>query len=213
MKLWIFGDSYAQDHQDATQWPHLLADHYQCDIEFDADAGRSNERILWGLQQAQDRIQSQDLAVVVTTDCFRRWFWEDYPQYSNYYNLKEINMPNRAANWNALEHYTRYLVNPTADIINYECHLAWLSTLDCNTVVVPGFRNLPTEHALTEDVSEQEFADALHQQMWRQRGSDTRLNHLSPHNHIVLADKIRRVIDGEGELDLTQDFYRNFLTV
>lgn len=211
MKLWIFGDSYAQDHADATQWQHLLADHYQCDIEFDAAAGRSNERILWGLQQAQDRMQAQDAAVVVTTDCFRRWFWQDYPQYANYYNLKEINMPNTAANWHALEQYTRYLVNPTADIINYECHLAWLNSRDYRTVIVPGFRNLPTEQALTECVSDQEFLDHQHRSMWYRRGADTRLNHLSSYNHVILADKIRQVLDGEGELDLTTDFQQQFL--
>ena len=213
MKLWIFGDSYAQDHGVDTQWQRLLAEHYQCDIQFDALAGYSNQRILWGVKQQLPQIQSDDVVIVITTDCMRQWFWQDYPQYSNYYNLKQLEMPNSAANWQALQHYTRWLINPVADQFTYECQLAWLNSLSCNTVIIPAFANLPTENALTELVSEQEFLDAQHQKLWRQRGPDTRLNHLSTYNHVVLAHKISQQLDLAQPVDLSRDFHTHFLTV
>lgn len=217
----VFGDSYAKDHGERWQWQHLLAQYFACDVDICADHGWSNEKIIW--EYAQSQPASDDWCIVITTDQTRRWFFDDHPEYTNWYNLKELSIdPSGKREHLALEMYTRYLLNPRVDAFNYLCQTAYLNSIATNrTIHIPGFANgaepavvgtVRVRGSLTDSVSECEFADANHQRLWRQRGADTRLNHLSTENHLILADKIAEVIQGNTlTIDLNTEFSKNFL--
>lgn len=222
MKLWFFGDSYAADHNQDSQWQHILKDYYNCEAVFDAANGYSNERILKGVDSALCNISPQDWVIVITTDSIRRWFFENLPQYSNYYNLSSVVPDLSKSQLTALEQYTRHLQNTTVDNFNYVCQIEWLRNIPHrNLIHLQGFYNTDVvcagcaqvQGTLTESVSELEFVNNRQRELWYAR-SDTRLNHLSWRNHIILADLIRSVIDGETTtIDLTQGFESTFLTV
>lgn len=221
MILRVFGDSYAKDHNEPWQWQHLLARYFDCDVEICANNGWSNEKIIY--EYAQSQPAQDDWSIVITTDQTRHWFFDDHPEYTNWYNLKELSIdPSGKREHLALEMYTRYLLNPRVDAFNYVCHTAYLNSIGTDrTIHIPGFANdakpvtvgnTTVLGTLTDTVSECEFADETHRRLWRQRGPDTRLNHLSRENHLILADKIAEVVQGNTTtIDLHTEFSRNFL--
>lgn len=221
--IWVFGDSFAKDHSTDWQWQHLLAKYFNTEVRIIADAGWSNEKIISEFALAQ--VPAQDWSIVITTDQMRHWFFEHHPEYTNWYNLKKLDIdPSGKRELKALELYTRHLMNPRVDTFNWLCHTHYLSAVATDqTIHIQGFANsaesaavgtITTLGTLTDTVSECEFASDAHRRAWRLRGADTRLNHLSPVNHLTLADKIAEAIQGNTRtIDLHTQFEKNFLCV
>lgn len=228
MRFWIFGDSFAMDHGQEQQWQHQLAKHYRCEALIDAYYGFSNERIFMNLENHLDQFAETDWIIVTGTQETRHWFFPDYPEYSNFVNIVDMdNDPLSAEQHTALDYYGRYLFNESVDAFNYYCQTHWLDAVcaarQLNLIYLPGFANTPkaivpgVAHVvgtLTEDVSQLEFATQQDRRQWyAQHRPDSRANHLSAHNHSILATKIKNVIDGATDvIDLTQDFETGFLT-
>ena len=75
MAIWIFGDSFAMDHQDSQQWQHQLARHYNTDVLIDAYYGFSNERIFMSVENNSVNFKPDDWIIVTPTQENRHWFF------------------------------------------------------------------------------------------------------------------------------------------
>lgn len=227
MRFWLFGDSFAMDHANPQQWMHQLARHYRTEMTIDAYYGFSNERILISLENHINQFEQDDWVIVTGTQENRHWFFPDYPEYSNWLNMSAMqDDPLTEQQHTALDLYGQHLLNETVDAFNYYCQTEWLDRAcretPFNLIYLPGFANTPRARVpgrytvigtLTESVSAQEFDSKITRTEWY-KTLDTRHNHLSAHNHSILASKIKNVIDGVTTvIDLTDDFDRGFITL
>ena len=225
MKLWIYGDSFAMDHQDDSQWHHRLQSHYECDLSITAYSGYPNEKIISSMAHNLSNIAVNDWIIIITTDEMRRWFFPDYPEYSNYYNLKkeQLDLVHKDAD-KALELYSRVLLNPESDKFNFVCQTYYLNQITAgrNVIHINAFKNSAqatqvgstrVHGTLTESLSLPEFLNDT-QRKYMYMSGDTRFNHISHNNHIHFANKLRSIIDQEtNELDLTKGFELKFLSI
>lgn len=227
MRFWVFGDSFAMDHANPQQWMHQLARHYRTELIIDAYYGYSNERIFLSVENHLSQFDRDDWIIVVGTQENRHWFFPDLPEYSNWLNMSKMDQdPLTAEQHTALELYGKHLLNTTVDAFNHYCQTVWLDTVskqqDLNLIYLPGFANTSralvpgrakVRGTLTESVSQAEFESRAARLEWY-KTLDSRHNHLSAHNHSILASKIKNVIDSNSTLiDLEEDFEQGFITL
>lgn len=220
MKIWIYGDSYCTNEDVDYAWFNKLSDFTKCEIQVCGMRGVSNDWIAKQIRDDSEHHSSGDWIIMVATQEDRQWFWNDRPWAGNWQNHTD---PQKVLGVSKAEHaaakgWVKHLYNQEVIAWNSFVQTAWLAAYtmpkDIKFLVIPGFLNSlqpynPWIHvtgSLTEFVSYCEFAsDSEYKKELKGPFGDTRVNHMNPHNHGVLAQKIAKAIT-HGSLDLTQGF-------
>lgn len=218
-KLWIYGDSFAQDHQVESQWHRqYFAQSYHCDLVIHAQAGVANDWISTEILNTHTAWNKGDQVIVIPTQPNRQWWFPEYPHMSNINSMWghplaqdiEAKDKNRV---DAVGYYMNFLQRDDIDQLRARQMLAWMSALavDIDLIIIPafdlGFSACSQCKGNLTDVCNAEFFDQRSRQRYYQQGTDLRLNHLSSKNHTILANKLIQ----EDVLDLTQGFQTGFL--
>lgn len=223
MKIWIFGDSYAQEQDCDYQWFKQLGKLLNVEVQTVAYAGWSNDFITNQLYQycVNGDIHSEDFVVQIQTQYSRTWFFEDRPQLSNFVHHTDPQALGMTRDEKrAADSWVKHLYNPKGLIWQtYANSMATVGVTShyagCRCVVIPAFHNILEPYnpyigvsgTLTECVSYLEYSDKeSYTQALEQPGGDPRVNHLSEHNHGILAHKIADAIQTTGHIDLFTGF-------
>ena len=229
MKLWIFGDSFSdlktgEDFDRNDIWSSRLVKLLSVDgAIIRAKYGVSNEWIYNQLVEASQFINRTDYIIVQLTDPSRHWFLDD-PTFSNLTTLSslkdsELEKLNISVEQRqAARHYLTHLYRENTDDILYHqtfhaiCHVINVAGF-LNVGIIPGFSPLPGVKRTLVDVCNNEFVSERDRHQWYSTHPvDLRINHLSPENHLILADKLKDFLLHPGtELDLSSGFKTNFL--
>lgn len=156
--------------------------------------------------------------IVIITEKNRRWFFESYPNYCNLVSVTtgQAEFLNKQQT-NAIKTYLKFLENETSStaIENmFSYSLLFLKNIFPNFLIIPGFNEhnlfpLDCSSCLSR-VSYAEFisieAVDLHYATFP---IDPRANHLSPTNHLILADKIVKYFYDREPMDFEKGFIQN----
>lgn len=234
-KLYIFGDSYAapciDKHNTEKTWPSLLAKALHLELYNGAVVGGSQDFAFWQLYSLAEKIDSNDIIVVVLTHPNRMWYVHDNPSLGVSTYVKSTSREIA----DAAEKYEKHIQNPYLDLMKVEHRLAWLSyTAYLNNwkfpIVIDAFyqerpQSLKYKHIifangnLTSDVSSSEVKgiynelnlcdNSLYEQIIG--ANDYRFNHLMLSNHKILVDKLVATINKKESLDLKSGFVQHVL--
>tara|TARA_B100001057_G_scaffold125036_1_gene123726 strand:+ start:389 stop:1066 length:678 start_codon:yes stop_codon:yes gene_type:complete len=218
-KLWIFGDSfvsplnknYDKDYYPDWTWTKQLAYKLQSDLKIAALPGISNQWISKEVTKHYDQMQPGDFVVVVTTQQNRTWLIKDHPEFSNIFaNSHHFDKFLTKKQCSAVNSYIEQFAEQHDFIsnIHYEWFLSWIRTKLSSKVMLcllPGF-GTTTSHDITGKiclsvVEKNEFAQLQDKPMF-----DKRINHLSEHNHKILADKVYKFFKENEKIDLSTEF-------
>ena len=235
-KLIIFGDSFAYPPiewnkapftDDNIYWVDQVAKKLQVSefVNF-SEYGCSNDFIFHNLFswvksiiEAKQEDLSNFFAIVITTEKNRRWLFKEHPNYSNLTNIVtgRAEFLNKQQT-NAVKNYLKYLDNElSSEAIDnmFSYSLLFFKNIFPNFLIIPGFNNSPAADCSSclSRVSYAEFISSeavdLHYVTFP---IDPRLNHLSPVNHIILADKIIKYFNDKELIDFDKGFIQNIYT-
>lgn len=222
MTIWIFGDSYSREHGVEWQWFKQLSKLTGQDVQVCGQGGWSNSYISYLVDQqiSNGSIKPDDFVIQIQTQHNRYWFFEDRPELGNWNghaDARKIGMSNKE--YEAWETFIKYLYNPKESVwqtyANSMALVGMTHTIPCRCITLPAFWNerepynphLAVIGTLTEWVSYLEFDT---EEEWRaaisQPGGDPRPNHLSEHNHGVLAQKIADAVLENKDINLMEGF-------
>lgn len=209
--LWIFGDSYAIDHDQNHQWFKQLGAE---NIENHAIQGASNDYIAWTLAENLNKIGSDDRVIVVSTEPSREWFFKKLPELGNYLNIMDLEIRVNKTIYAALKNYVQYLYNPnTVEMraLAYESYYyETCSKLPCAGLVLPAWPQSQGRASSVKgclgDVCNEEFVSLAVREQWYNMQVDPRPNHMTKPNHAILAKKILEHWRTGETIDFTQDF-------
>ena len=240
MKIWIFGDSFAELREDSdqakTQWQGLIAHHFECAIVNVSANGASAKWITYKLAEMWDEIKLGDLVYVFVPYWDRKLLLKDHPSFSglqsldgykknkditkdwNYYSKQEIN---------AYRDYFMYLHDTDLTMLDTLSLYAWINNLLEKTSIKPvvfdtrsdqPYKIINANYDLVKghimDVSVNEFVS---NDIWKEMATtggfhDVRPCHLSKVNHQILAQKIIDYVTNNIPIDLTYGFKEKFIT-
>jgi hypothetical protein len=234
-KLYVFGDSYAapsiNKHDTEKTWPSLLAKALNRELYNGAVVGGSQDFSFWQLYNLTEKIDSDDVIVVVLTHPSRMWYVPDDPSLGYSYYVKNTSKDVL----DAAKKYEKYIQNPFLDLMKVEHRLAWLSyTAWLNDwgspIIIEGFyqekpQSFKYKHIimsngnLTSNVSAPEVkgidgeVNLLGNPIYEQviGADDYRFNHLILSNHRILVDKLLATINKKEPLDLKSGFIKQVL--
>lgn len=218
-KLWLYGDSFTvQPGKDTKDiWQSVLSRRLNArEYTNHAQAGVSNDWIFHQLTTTLKDMSQDDYVVVQTTQKHRQWFFESQPAIANYW-IKDLERFVTTDKVKAVDAYVEHLQRDRLDDlrwVQFSLALERLTQLvDVNVLVLPGFSPVNGVTGTLATVSDEEFIDSNGIQAYfdRSNGIDPRSNHLSPANHIVLADKIFDFFNKGKLVDLTTGFETKFL--
>ena len=223
MTVWVFGDSYVEDNQQEYQWFRQLSKLMDEPVETRGQSGWSNDFITnqLYLHCVNGDIKQDDFVIQIQTQYSRTWFFEDRPQLSNFVHHNdptEIGMTRDEKR--ATDAWLKHLYNPKGLIWqSYANSMATVGVTShyagCKCLTIPAFHNvlepynpwIGVQGTLTECISYLEYADKKeYYAALEQPGGDPRINHMNPHNHGVLAQKIADSVLTTGEIDLFNGF-------
>jgi len=188
--------------------------------------GFSNESIYDKWKANLHQIKPGDYVIVVMTEVNRRWFFPEYPEFSNL-ALKGKEHFFKKEEVVAINQYLKYLDNPSvgpimADTISQTIGFNCMQIGVEHALIIPGFAAVEpyTYSPYTKNVGNlglpcfAEFiSDKVYQGcMANTESVDARLNHLSWVNHEVMARKALASIKLGKDLDLTTGFETNIFT-
>jgi hypothetical protein len=222
--LWTFGDSFSLPRYHINQgkdidyplWLEIIGSNLNEEKYFNAaEWGVSNEYILDSFQQQYSNISKDDYVIVQLTSSYRQWFFPDKPDLGNYY-INNIDRYISNDEYNAVKHYISYLRNEQVDQIRYKSIEYCLKYIAIKSsfkmLILPGFDPVDDINGTLLNVCDSEFVDKQARDTWyKKHGSDPRANHMSPDNHIVLADKISNYFRHGIIPDLSQGFAKGIL--
>lgn len=216
--LYLYGDSYASEHNLDYQWyKHLGAKN----IINRAVEGSSNDYIAHSLEQDRSLHSSRDLIIICSTHHSRQWFFEHRPDLGNYLGIQDLDDQLDFLEFESLKQYVVRLLNPLQDSIRGIAYSAYFqSVIDSSSakgLLIPGFDSIHSVKGVLTDITAGEFTNGgtfenYYANIQRAWGSpvDPRANHMQPENHQVLAQRIQQALNGE-ELDLLTGFHRDCL--
>jgi hypothetical protein len=220
MTIWIFGDSFVQEHDIDYQWYKQLSKFTGMDVNAIGYAGMPNSWIGEQIFNAMPDFKPGDWIIQVQTQQTRQWFFADRPHLSNFQNHTDptkIGMSKEE--YNACKNWLTHLYNPRSLAWNTYTTSGWLaaiaSELDCKCISIPGFLNTyepvnpycTIDGALTECISYLEFAsrEEYDRALATPGIGDPRPNHLNEKNHRILAHRVAEIIEGKSNhLDLVK---------
>lgn len=234
-RIWIFGDSFANDHYKGDpvlleqQWHRIIGRELDMLVENRARSGTSLDWLYYQWHQTAPRIDQKDVVIIAVTSTNRRWLLKDQPHFSSPISLangvydQHIGRNEKQA----LEQYFRYLHH---DLMVPALIRNWLYSLQCiarekslRVLLLPAFDtthqmiadagDLGSEVALAQgdlmSVSQAEYLPHLQGRVIFDQ--DGRNNHLLPVNHRVLVDKIKQWYSSAAAPDLKQGFHESLL--
>lgn len=224
--LWIYGDSFAEDHKESWQWMHLLSKSFDIKhIEISAQAGVANDWISTQIREQYQQWQSGDRVLIVITQPNRQWWFEDRPEMGNiglmwghpWARMMHMTDQHRV---DAVGYYLNYLQRDSIDYLRCEQMIAWIRQLSAQKsvtlTVIPAFE-MPVD--LSEwclgnltDVCNWEFVDEKSRVQHYASIKDSRLNHLSAENHQWFCDRISRHWQSGTPIDLLTGSLRNVIS-
>lgn len=228
--LWVFGDSFAQSHDNTPdQWMQKTATELNTKVKSYGLNGSSLEYMYYQFDLARNKIQKDDVLVLILTGLDRRWFFK----YSPGHNHPESPNGNKKET-KAIEYYKNFLDtnNETSNIhlknFLYNIH-ALTHKLNLHTIVISNFldtanllksekNKFPLFHlanGLLLDVSMYEYTyDFFYKENDGKTygDNDRRINHLLRSNHLVLANKILDNILYKKQIDLNTDFKKHIMS-
>lgn len=223
--LWIYGDSFAEDHNSSQQWLHQLKQLSNIEqLQVHALAGSANDWISMQILNTSDQWQEDDVVIVIPTQANRQWWFEDHPHMSNINSMwghawaRELEADNKHR-VDAVGYYMNFLQRDDIDTLRCRQMTAWVEsvanakgvTLRMLPAFDLGFSIRGCEGNLT-DVCNSEFFDRRVMERHYQQGVDSRVNHLSPVNHEWLANALYTSLVNNIGVDLTQGYQSGFLT-
>lgn len=230
--LWVFGDSYSVDstfmknNPDYSQfiwepdncWVEKLAEKLYGDKhqrKIFAEYGVSNDWIFHSVTEQFDNIKPNDYVIVQLSSSSRKWFFEDRPKCSNILSTAfRVGEDISKEEDKAIKMYGKYLHNLNLDDIIYKSYVLSLEYIalffrqnDVKMIVLPGFHDVNGVKGNLGDICFNEFADEKSRTMFYDGGTvDPRMNHITPDNHEILAEKIYRFFEHGETVDLTSGF-------
>jgi len=224
--LWLYGDSFTEpsglDYDYDLWWEQLAEKLGVTDIVNQARSGLPNSFIALKLGEDLPKIQSNDYVFVQLTDQDRVWLFETEPRLSNFRNLAEKDSHLTKEQQKAIKEYTLHFFNPTQNqVIRELTKFFAMGATRANTRVLDAFDFMAGVDGTLVEVSINEYVgDTVAERQrnmdrdWRLGDGEKRPNHLSPANHVILADKMYKWFTKTNyKLDLTTDFEKKFLTV
>ncbi len=240
MKIWIFGDSFAELREDReqskTQWQGLIAHHFKCEIVNISNNGASAKWLTYKLAEMWNEIQLGDLVYVFVPYWDRQFILKEHPSFSGLPSLdlykkdeghtKEWNNYSKEQ-INAFRKYFMYLHDADIVMLDTLSLYAWINNLLAKTSIKPVvFDTRPEKphklmdanyelvkgHIIENSVNEF-ITDDIWKEMTKNGGFyDVRPCHLSKVNHQILAQKIIDYITNMTPIDLTHGFEEKFIT-
>lgn len=222
--LWSFGDSFSvhrsliDNPPNYNLWLELVCKNLKLDYyESHADWGVSNDWIYDKFDSFSNNFKPGDFIIIQLTSIDRQWFFADKPHYSNYY-AKGIAEEISKDQYEAIKMYITYLKRNKIDSMRYDLLVKALERISqllnyTRILIIPGFSPIQSCKGTLVEVSESEFKSKLDMQDFydRNKGKDTRPNHLSEKNHFILAEKVTKFLTHGHRLNLTTDFKEGFL--
>ncbi len=224
-KLYIFGDSFTVDYEADWTWTRQLASKLRVDAMMNNSIiGCSNDWILTKIKEQEEKLQKDDVVLVVLTSPYRFWFFKDKPELSNFKiaNWDNFAKEHEKGHVDAVRGYVNYLQHDELDSFRLQQQVSWLKELQrrigFTLLVIPGFSVdfdytdlIKVYGDMTGSVSNPEFVSPKDDEEWYNDGIDTRYNHMIKSNHEILADKCLNSIVTGNTLDLTQGFHYKIL--
>lgn len=234
-KLWVFGDSYGEDHKRgnaeilAQQWHRLVASELNMDVVNTCLGGTGLDWLYYRWDQRRNEIAAGDLAIVLLTDIYRRWLIEHDPSCSSVLAMS-MEMYDKKINPKIRRSFNHYFVH-----LDHGTHVPalfhnWLYNVDslvrdqgCRVLLIPCFTcikdlvnaaadQFPRIEMVRDrylyDVSMRENIPELRKGV---SVIDGRCNHLTPPNHHVLADKIIDWYKNHTPVTLKQGFHEGLI--
>lgn len=203
-KLWIFGDSYAFDHDDERQWFKLVASDLNLKIINNAEPGIGNLQIFERWVECVDEMKKGDQVAIVLTSLERSYFFKELPtlsQHANAHELENISEYNKKyfkEHQEIFVNYHRLLHNPEHIGWLLRCWLFWLDKkaeeLETKIMIIPAFDELyeflkdkflnliiVPNSLFSVEKFDKKYEDVFYNRI------DPRANHLCFSNHIILA--------------------------
>jgi hypothetical protein len=233
MKLWIFGDSFAElkNNLNIWEWQIQVSNHLKCDLFNVAHNGASSEWIILQLSEYQKKISKEDIVIVLVPYWDRQCIFPEDPDFTHLVTIDQYKKDKEITKrWNkytseqrdAFRKYFLYLHNDKLTKLKTLSLYKWINSLNLNTVpIVLNTRdqdcvldgNYTQAKGCLMDVSMSEWIDT---ETWYTLSKhslfdDPRISHLSKKNHDVLAKKIINWIDRNEDIVLTNGFHSNFL--
>lgn len=235
MKLWIFGDSYSipLDYVDSdtalkagvnsenyyTNWIKEVSNNLHVDeLKIYSNFGVSNEWIFKNVMEQSNNFSPEDYVIVQLTNSNRHWWFPDEPAASNL--AQSVFDPSWSKDKKkAIENHLKYLQNDQMDNLIYSSVIysfmyVKLALPGIKMLLLPGWGSGPdTIGNLTVNVCDAEFdSEKTQQAFYSKTGYDSRLNHMSIDNHLVLANKVIDYFENQVPVDLTTGFKTKIYT-
>ena len=235
MKVWIFGDSFAEIRQGIEhQWQARLAKHLQCEVANVFSNGASSEYLSLKISEFYKDFKKNDHVIVFIPYWDRQCFFPKDPDLTHIYTLDKYGIDKHVTEkWNnyskeqrnAFRDYFLYLHNEDLVKLKTASLYAWINNISDLTQQKPLIINTRDQKfskpegnyveaiGTLYDVSVNEWKDL---QLWKkitEKGlfDDQRISHLTPFNHGILSNKILDYIRNGDKVDLTTGFKKYFL--
>ena len=212
--LWIFGDSFAMDHNHHKDfknssewfWGNQIAQQLGTlpVIKNFGEMGCSNEYIQYTIKKCIGYIKPDDYVIIITTDKKRAWFWKDRPYLGNYWILNNENKVSKEEAKQLKSYILLGNENETRADMNIEAMVAWChfcaKTFNWRMCILPGFDTTNLHHGINGSIQSVDICEfiGVHDDKWQSRlgffknhnNIDPRIAHLSEPNHNKLAEEI-----------------------
>lgn len=237
MTVWVFGASYAEQHEGLRdQWMQKVADGLETNVISFGKPGSSLDYLYQTFNDHRNQIKEGDVVIVTLTSHVKRWFFKYYPEHTivpdvtdkSSYNFKMISPRGLEKESEALELYQEHLNNHEVYevySINFLYNLQYLATKkNIHTIVLVSyydtdkwiedkkylfpFLNIAWNKLL--EISLNEFSKEF-LVSYDFSKTDIRVNHLTRSNHIILANKILDNIKNKSPIDLGTGFVKNHI--
>lgn len=223
--LWSFGDSYAECYTkdyNNEQYLNIVAKHLNMNHQSFGLSGTSISYSSFMFNKHRDNIEKNDYVIIVLTNLFRHWFFQNKPKEASF----NINLNNNEKT--AVKYYTLYLDNYLEHQTALLDFLYNIDSLGVKTIAIYGFvdvynfvndkeykfKNIHFANGLLDNVQRNEFKDDFYEK-WVEvpthKIGDSRLNHLIKSNHNVLANKIIEYFNNNINVDLNTDFKKEII--
>lgn len=193
-----------------------------------AVAGASNEYIFHTLMSYASDFKAGDNIIVQLTSRQRRWLIEDHPEFSNFM-MEDRKNTLSSAQEAAIKSYAKHLNSDVVDEAIYKAclygatyigkmlgEMCWETGTESGikVLVLPGFHEIGGVTGTLGDVCFGEFAGQEAKDAYYKSVSDcdSRWNHMSEDNHIILAEKVLSFFDNYTEVNLNTDFKKAIYT-
>ena len=233
--LWVFGDSFAENHRHgrktilAKQWHRIVARELGFDYQNFGLGGSSLDYTYCEWHREHGNIEPGDLVIAAPTGLERRWLVRDQPRCATPFNffLGQFNNVLDSKTIKAMGHYYRYLDHNSLEepnLYNWLCAVDRVAARGVKVLILSVFQNV----YMLFDTWQQQFPNVAfakghlvdinckeHSHELIGKGlnipQDGRCNHITAPNHEILADKILEWYRNDKTVNLYKGFYQDII--